>query len=334
MAIELKRFLALTMALATGVAVAAGCVVTDDDDQADETGGASSGGRATGGRGSGGDDSGGATTGGVSHAGAEPGGAQASGASAGVATVAGAANAGTNASGAAAGGAMTAGEGGADTGGASPGGASPGGASPGGAATTAAAGAAGAASGSEAGAGGVGACVDDDPSFEGIDCETGFPTTDCSLTDPSFEGYLNHLVTGCERLYYGSAGFGSTRSAVMEAAAACMAEITEDPCSDEAAAAVALCKTEAAANVCENPLAVAACGGEAYTDQWGDYTAAGILDSCPELATEDCVAALSVFREPIYATLCMDPSDPSGEDYFDPGFTGSCVERFKICSGI
>ena len=71
MTIEINRFLALTMALATGAMAATGCVVTDDDpadtDDVTEEGGAGNEGGNAGS--DGGDVVAGATSGGASNAG-------------------------------------------------------------------------------------------------------------------------------------------------------------------------------------------------------------------------------------------------------------------------
>jgi hypothetical protein len=322
MAIELNRFLALTVALAAGTACLSGCTVTDDDD---DNGQAGSGNEQAGSgneqAGSSNEQAGNGNTAGRQEE--ENGGASNAGAS--NAAGAGAANAGAANAGAANAGAAGAAQAGApNAAGAANGGAAAAGAANGGAAT------AGAANAGAPNAGAAGAtCLGADPAGE-LDCTTGFPTKDCSDDDPAYEGYLNLVVDACKALEYG-AGFGYARPAVKMAAAECMAEIEVDPCSEDATAAAEACKADAAARACETSLAVAACGTDDYTDQWNDDTAAGILASCQDLSVEACKATMSALNDPIEAALCMDENDPTGE-YFDASFEGTCTERFAVCS--
>ena len=330
MAIELNRFLALTVALATGAACLSSCTVTDDDDDNGQagsgndqagSGNAQAGSGNTAGRQE--EENGGASNAGTSNA---AGAGQAGAAQAGASNAAGAANAGAANGGEAVGGASTAGaaNGGEAMAGAPNGGAATAGTANGGAAT------AGAANAGAANAGAAGeACLGNDPAEE-LDCSTGFPTKDCSDDDPAYEGYLNLVVDACEALASGSYYYGPAVSGVRMAAAACLTEITVDPCSEDVDDAVAACKAEAAANACETSIAAELCSADEYTDEW-DETYPGILASCPELSAEDCVAAVSVWASPANIAQCMNPDDPSGE-IFDASFEGTCTERFAVCS--
>jgi hypothetical protein len=343
MAIELNRFLVLTLALATGAACLSGCKSTDDDDDNGQAG--SGNGQAGGGNGQAGSSdaqagSGNAQAGsGNEQAGSgnEQAGSGNEQAGSGneqagsTATGGSSAQAGSTATG----GSTQQQNGGAPSAGASPAAGAPqagapseaGASSVGGAVNVGGAANAGAAN---AGAGGVGeACLGDDPAFE-LDCATGFPTQDCSDADPSYEG--NRLVDGCESLRYGSWYWGSAVPGVQAAAAACMVQLAIDSCSEEVDDAVAACKAEAAAKACENPIAVALCGTEDYTNE-DDETVPGILASCPDVSAEGCVAALNPWVDPTNIAQCMNPDDPSGEMY-DASFEGTCRERFTVCSKL
>ncbi len=337
MTIEINRFLALTMALATGAMAATGCVVTDDDpadtDDVTEEGGAGNEGGNAGS--DGGDVVAGATSGGASNAGAPVvAGAPTEGGAA--AVTGGASSAGAPTEGGAAvvtGGASSAGaptEGGAAvvTGGASSAGAPTeggaavvvGGAANGGAAVVAG----GAANGGAAGAGGGDECLGD-ASVE-LDCYTTMPMTNCADSDPDYSGYYpNPVLEAC----YGVGSFlGEIQAAIFD----CLLTIEDDACSDEAVAAITACEQEAIGQACENPLAVTACA-DGYTDEW-DQAHAAILTSCDDGTLDEatCVATLNPRIDYGYVADCMDPNDPSGELY-DASFTGDCAARLVSCRG-
>ncbi|GEM_PF-4725979 len=337
MTIEINRFLALTMALATGAMAATGCVVTDDDpadtnNVTDEGGAGNEGGNA-------GTDGGevvaGAASGGASSAGAptEGGAAAATGgaSSAGAPTEGGAAAATGGASSA---GAPTEGGAAAVTGGASSAGAPieggaaavTGGASSAGAPTEggAAVVAGGAANGGAAGAGGADECLGD-ASVE-LDCYSTMPMTNCAESDPNYSGYYpNPVLEACY-------GVGSLRGGIQAAIFDCLLTIEDDPCSDEAAEAIAACEDAALDRACENPLAVTACV-DGYTDEW-DQAHAAILSSCDDGTLDEatCVATLNPLLDYGYVADCMDPNDPS-EELYDPSFTGDCAARLVSCRG-
>jgi len=311
MMMDVTKFLALTAAMAAGTALATACTVTEDADGENTTGGTASGGthHAVG---EGGENAGGASTGGS----ATEGGAvtvQGGAAQAGAAT-AGAATAGASTAGAATAGAATAG---AATAGAATAGASTAGASTAGAATAGA----GVSAGGAAGGGAIEPeCYGDDPSFE-LDCSTA-PVTDC---DPANEDALNPIYDGCV-MAYGTSAYYAYRSGIAAAIAQCVAGITDDECSDEAATQAAACQTEAVANACENPLAIEACGTEPLADEFGDV-GPGLLTSCPELTEEACLEGLRSYNSMTWTVMCMDPAG----EFFDPDFTGDCVARFADC---
>ncbi len=328
MTIEMNRFLALTMALATGAMAATACVVTDDDPadpgNVTDDGGASNQGGSAGDEGV--EPVAGAASGGASNAGAgavtEGGAAVVAG---GAATEGGAA-VGTGGAVIEGGAAAVAGattEGGAAVVG---GAATEGGAAVvGGAATEGGATAvAGAANGGAAGAGGEVECLGD-ASVE-LGCYTAMPLTNCAETDPSYEGYYPNPVL--EACYGVSTLLGEIQAAIFD----CLLTIEDDPCSTEAAAAIAACEQEAIGQACENPLAVTACA-DGYTDEWAQDHAA-ILTSCDDgtLDQAACVAALNPRLDYGYVADCMDPNDPSGEVY-DPSFTGDCAARLESCRG-
>ena len=303
MMIDATKFLALTAAMATGTALATACVVTEDADSENATGGTASGGthNVTG---EGGDNAGGAPSGGTATEGGAvpaPGGAATAGTASAGAPAAGAATAGAATAGASTAGAATAG------------------------AATAGAGTAGvSAAGRAGGAAGGGAvepeCYGEDPLFE-LDCSTA-PVTDC---DPANEDALNPIYDGCV-MAYGASVYYAYRNGIAAAIAQCVAGITEDECSDEAATLAAACRVEAVANACENPLAIEACGTEPLTDEFGDVDP-GLLTSCPELTEETCLDGLQPYGSMTWPVLCMDPAG----EFYDPDFTGDCVARFADC---
>jgi len=333
MKIETNRFLALTMALATGAMAATGCVVTDDDpadtENVTDDGGAGNVGGSAGEEGV--EPVAGAASGGASNAGAAPVAGAAIEGGAAVVTEGAATEGGAAVS---TGGAVIEGGAAAVAGGTTEGGAAVvggatteggaavvvGGAANGGAAVVAG----GAANGGAAGAGGGDECLGD-ASVE-LDCYSTMPMTSCAETDPSYEGYYPNPVL--EACYSVGSLLGEIQAAIFD----CLLTIEGDPCSTEAAAAIAACEQEDIGQACENPLAVTACA-DGYTDEW-DQAHAAILTSCDDgtLDQASCVAALNPRVDYGYVADCMDPNDPS-EEIYDPSFTGDCAARLVSCRG-
>jgi hypothetical protein len=144
--------------------------------------------------------------------------------------------------------------------------------------------------------------------------------TDCSLAEPTYDGgWPNEIAGAC-------ATAGMLRPGLQAAIVPCLAEITDDACGPDAAAAAASCRAAVEGTACDLPVAAAACT-TGYDDGYTIWPA--VLTSCSDgtLTVEACTSVLSQYSYPDPLVDCMDPAG----EYYDATFAGDCAARLEDC---